>query len=97
MAATHSVDHPYPVEGCWLCKMRSVSVSPAAMPTRRDIRYSSTVQTEKNWNKDIPAYRRLVKEGIQPEGVDGCAELEATANTKEEVQGVSFDPIAGAS
>ena len=97
MPATHSQDHRTYVEGCWLCKMRSVSVAPAALPTRQDVRYSSTDQLEKNWQKDIPAYKRLVADGLQPEQVDGCADLEAKATTKEEIEPLTYDPIVEAS
>lgn len=85
MAADHYIRHPDPVEGCWLCKMRSVSISPHAMPTRRDVKFSPTDQLEKNWHKDIPAYKRLVKDGLQPNSVDGAAELEKRADVKEQV------------
>lgn len=91
MAATHSLDHPTYVENCWLCKMRSVSVAPAAMPTRQDVRYSSTDQLERNWKKDIPAYKELVKQGIQPEQVDGCHDLALTATKAEDI-GAEFTP-----
>lgn len=97
MTATHRFDHPSFVEGCYLCRLRSVSISPAALPTRQDARFSSTDQLEKNWNKDIPAYKRLVADGLQPESVDGCADLEARATTKGQVEGDRFEPIVEAS
>lgn len=75
MAATHSIDHPAFQEGCYLCKLRSVSIAPAAMPTRRDVRYTPTTELENGWKKDIPAYKELVKEGYQPNTVDGAAKL----------------------
>ena len=86
MTATHSYDHRQPVEGCYLCKLRSVSISPAAMPTRQDVRYSATDELEKGWQKDIPAFKRLEKDGLNPGRVDGAAELEALAQTKTEIQ-----------
>ena len=93
MTATHSQDHRQPVEGCYLCKLRSVSISPAAMPTRQDVRYSATDNLEKGWQKDIPAYKRLVADGLQPARVDGCAEIEAQAKTKTEVEeGTIYTP-----
>lgn len=78
MSATHSLDHPGFVEGCWLCRMRSISIAPAALPTRRDVRYTSTDNLEKAWKKDIPAYKALVKEGYQPDTVDGASKIAET-------------------
>lgn len=72
---------------------RSVQLSPALMPTRQDNRYVSTDQLEKNWQKDIPAYKELVKQGIQPEQVDGCADLAARATTAEEIGTEILPPI----
>ena len=89
----HARRHPYFVEGCWHCNVLSQSISPHAMPTRSSPRFTETDQLEKNWQKDIPAYRRLVSEGLQPEGVDGAAELEKRAETKEQIEGVAFEPI----
>jgi hypothetical protein len=41
---------------------------------------------EARWQKDIPAYRRLRKSGLQPPMVDGSANLEARANSPYEVE-----------
>ena len=71
----------------------SVQLAPAAMPTRQDVRYSSTDQLEKNWQRDIPAYKELVKQGIQPEQVDGCADLAARATTAQEIGAEITPPI----
>lgn len=54
----------------------SISIAPAAMPTRSGPRYSDTTNLEKRWEADLPAYQRLVKGGVQPDSVDGAAELE---------------------
>lgn len=42
-------------------------------------------RTEKTWDKDRPAYRRLRHNGMQPPHVDGCAELESRAKTSLDV------------
>ena len=76
MAATHSTDHPSFVEGCWLCRMRSIGISADALPTRAKPRYSQIKKTESEWQKDIPAYRRLVKAGKDCGHVDGAAAVE---------------------
>jgi hypothetical protein len=47
---------------------------------------------EKRWDKDMPAYKNLRKNGLQPRGIDGCAELEAKAVDRIEVEmGHIFD------
>lgn len=44
------------------------------------------------WAKDMPAYRRLREDGLQPPRIDGCAELEAKASEKTQVEmGVLYD------
>lgn len=96
MPATHSQDHRTHVPGCYLCKLRSVSISPAAMPTRQDVRFQATDDLEKGWQKDIPAYKRLVKDGLQPQQVDGCAEAEMRADYKEQIETETYDPIVSA-
>lgn len=42
--------------------------------------------TEKQWNKDMPAYKRFREKGYQPPGIDGCDRLEATAQSNIEIQ-----------
>jgi len=36
-------------------------------------------------SKDLPAYRRLRHQGMQPQGINGCDKLEATATSAMEV------------
>jgi hypothetical protein len=40
----------------------------------------------KKFDADMDAYSRLRKDGLQPPRVDGSAELEKRANTREEVE-----------
>jgi hypothetical protein len=35
---------------------------------------------------DMPAYKRLRQQGLQPRDIDGCAELEARAETVREIE-----------
>lgn len=86
MTATHSIEHTHFHENCYLCKLRSVSITPAATPTRRDVRYKATDDLEKGWQKDLPAYKTLVKDGLQPDTVDGAHELMMRAETKTEIE-----------
>lgn len=41
---------------------------------------------EKRWDSDLPAYKRLRRNGVQPKGIDGSARLEAKANETIEVE-----------
>ena len=41
---------------------------------------------EKQWDKDLPAYKRLRQGGHQPPSTDGCADLEARATTAFEIE-----------
>lgn len=41
--------------------------------------------TERTWDKDRPAYKRLRMEGMQPPHVDGAARLESVASNDLEV------------
>lgn len=41
---------------------------------------------EAAWSRDMPAYKRLRRDGEQPPGIDGCARLEATAENTFEIQ-----------
>lgn len=60
----------------WLQRLRSTGVSADALPTRTPKRYRDIKETEAGWQKDFPAYRRLVKAGKDPGHADGAAEVE---------------------
>jgi len=65
----------------------SVGVAPSATPTRgHGIVAVETNAREARWQKDMPAYKRLREDGLQPKGIDGCAEVEAKASTVFEVE-----------
>jgi hypothetical protein len=54
------------------------------MPTRSE---AATVNRETTiMHKDVAAYRRLRKDGLQPKSVKGSARLEARADSKWEVE-----------
>lgn len=42
--------------------------------------------TERNWQKDMPAYKRLRQEGLQPKSIDGAARIESRATEKWQVE-----------
>lgn len=54
--------------------------------TTRGARVAQVNQTERNWTKDMPAYKRLRDEGLQPKRIDGAAEVEKRAKEKWQVE-----------
>ena len=69
-----------------LAKLRSVSVAGSAMPTRKGA-VNRIADTEKRWAKDHDAYRRLSRDGLDPQSLDGAADLEARAESRHEIEG----------
>lgn len=80
---SHKNVHAEYVEGCFACHVRSISFSPSAQGSERA---QAAVRTDKEWDRDHAAYRRMVKNGLQPPTLDGCAELETRASTQEEIE-----------
>lgn len=64
---------------------RSITVAASATPTRKRT-VSAIDAKEKRWDRDMPAYRRLRKDGLQPKSIDGAAKLEQHAESKAEVE-----------
>lgn len=69
-----------------LDKLRSISLSAVAVPSRRREAAGSALWHSHN-DADVPAYRRLRADGLQPQTVHGSAWLEANADTREQVEG----------
>jgi len=83
----HQEDHPYlDVEGCFACKISGVSFGANASTTRGS-EVAKINQRAKNWDKDMPAYKRLRQEGLQPKSIDGAAAVEARATSAAQVEG----------
>lgn len=80
----HRERHPVDVEGCFGCKAIHFSVSADATPTRRP-RAAEVNATERRWEMDMPAYKRLRKNGVQPRSIDGAAVLERHATHEVEM------------
>lgn len=81
---------------CWKCKegtgcIRSVSFAPTAMPNRHPQAVAQTA-TEKQWDRDMPAYQRLRHNGIQPKRIDDSAELEQRAEDQFEIEMATIVP-----
>lgn len=82
----HAETHPtLNVEGCFGCKIASTSFGSNSTTTRGAV-VAQTERTARNWDKDMPAYKRLRKNGLQPKQIDGSAEIEKRAETKVEVE-----------
>jgi hypothetical protein len=83
----HRETHPnLDVEGCFGCRVASVRMG-ANSTTTRGAQVAGINQTARSWDKDMPAYKRLRKEGLQPRGIDGAAEVEKRATEKWHVEG----------
>ncbi len=82
----HEEVHPsLDVEGCFGCKVAGVRIGTNSTTTRGK-RVAEINQTERNWNKDMPAYKRLRADGLQPKRIDGAAEVEKKAKEKWQVE-----------
>jgi len=82
----HMETHPnLDVEGCFGCRVAGVSFG-ANSTTTRGSQVAEINQRAKNWDKDMPAYKRLRANCVQPKGIDGAAALEAKASTVAEVE-----------
>lgn len=75
----------YCPENCFGCKAASVGFSASSMPTRK-IAINDQDKFLATKEKDVAAYRRLRKDGLQPKTTSGSAALEATANSRWEVE-----------
>ena len=65
--------------------VRSIGFGVGTMPTRHP--GSQAVEArEKRWEKDMPAYKRMRQQGLQPKTIDGSAHIEAKAETRFEVE-----------
>jgi hypothetical protein len=70
----HRETHPNFVEGCFGCRIASVRVAAAAMPTRHE-RVNTMDRSWEKQMKDDEAYKTLRKQGLQPRNTAGCHEL----------------------
>jgi hypothetical protein len=82
----HRETHPnLDVEGCFGCRVAGVRMGTNST-TSRGAKVSEIKQTERNWNKDMPAYKRLRANGLQPKKIDGAAEVEKKAQESWQVE-----------
>ena len=82
----HQETHPgLDVEGCFGCRVAGVQMGSNSTTTKGES-VASINQREKNWSKDMPAYKRLPAEGLQPKTIDGSANVEKRAEEKWQVE-----------
>lgn len=74
----HRRTHPVAVEGCFGCKAMSITID-GRSPSPQTL-------MEGRWDRDMPAFKRLVDQGYMPAGIDGAAHLEANATTRFEIE-----------
>jgi hypothetical protein len=70
---------------CFACKIQNISFGSGTAPTRRP-GAEAVEAREKRWNKDMPAYKAMRAQGLQPPRIDGAAELMSKAETRFEVE-----------
>lgn len=82
----HQEVHPdLNVEGCFGCKVAGVRMG-VNTTTSRGQQVEQINKTERGWNKDMPAYKRLRANGLQPKSIDGAAEVEKKAKESWQVE-----------
>jgi hypothetical protein len=78
MPRPHIDRHPTYVDGCFACKLLTLQYQSKAPSTQSLM--------EARWERDMPAYARLRRDGLQPKAIDGCGTLEQRAETQAEVE-----------
>jgi hypothetical protein len=63
---------------CFKHKLRSIQFG--------GVKKSPQTLMEAQWHRDMPAYQRLRRNGLQPPQINGSAKLEATANSQLEIE-----------
>lgn len=76
MIRTHGDDAGHD-PGCYGCKLVSIQFGNVEPPPQRLI--------EQRRAKDLPAYQRLRRQGLQPKATKGCHELETRAHSQFEI------------
>lgn len=66
-------------------KAKLHSISFGKVPGGARDKASAERKREKRWDKDMSAYAELRKQGLQPQGIDGCGDLATMASDKWEI------------
>lgn len=84
-------------DDCFACKIQSIGIGqPSDMPTRNP-NAVATAQYERSRTRDIDAYKRLRKEGLEVRGTSGAHRLEREARTEFELKTGMVAPTASMS
>ena len=82
----HQETHPnLDVEDCFGCRVAGIRMGMNST-TSRGSKVAQINKTERQWNVDMPAYKRLRREGLQPKRIDGAAEIEKKAEHRFQVE-----------
>ena len=82
----HRETHPLLDQpGCFGCRVSGVRMG-MNTTTTRGAKVAEVNTTERNWNKDMPAYKRLRANGLQPKKIDGAANVEKRAQEGWQVE-----------
>ena len=84
MKPTHGVDHWDP-EDCFGCKIQTVSVSAAAMPSRHP-GVGIKKRQEKELSQDLDSFKRMRVAGLHPKHTRGARIVESQAESRFEVE-----------
>jgi hypothetical protein len=85
----HREIHPdLDVEGCFGCRVAGVSFG-ANTTTTRGADVDRINKTDKQWNADMPAYKRLRQQGLHPKSIDGASILEKHATERWQIEGAA--------
>ena len=71
-------------DDCFGCKIQTISIAASAMPTRSEA--ASIERNTEIMHRDVAAYKRLRKDGVQPKSIKGAAELETRAGSRWEIE-----------
>lgn len=66
--------------------LTGIALAASAIPSRRP-EAQRIDATEARWHRDMDAYTRLRRDGLQPPKIDGSRERELYARTEAEVEG----------
>lgn len=80
-----AVDGSVRCQPCFKAHLRGIQVAPSATPSR-NVQVVRMTEREKQWEKDMPAYRSLRDQGYQPKTIDGAADLASRASTGVEIE-----------
>jgi hypothetical protein len=87
LSALHRRTHPEYQAGCFACKIASLHLSPGLAESN---------EKDTTLRRNLDAYRRLRRDGLQPRRTKDAARLEATASEDVEIEQPHIAQIVGA-